>query len=170
MLAAVDEPLETARDLIQEMLNHVRTRSGYDFERYKQSTIVRRIHRRMQIYGHTQLPQYLDFLQEHEEEPLKLAGDFLISVTNFFRDPPAFAALEQDVIPGLFRNKQSDDQVRVWVTGCATGEEAYSIGILLLEYAHGMQAPPNLQIFAADISELALRRVRVFTRRRLNWM
>jgi two-component system CheB/CheR fusion protein len=159
-LVAVEEPLEAARDLIHEILDQVRIRSGYDFGRYKQSTILRRIHRRMQIFGYDQLAHYLNFLREHEEEVPRLAGDFLISVTSFFRDPLAFAALEREVIPGLFRNKQSDDQVRVWVTGCATGEEAYSIGMLLLEYAQGLQAAPTLQIFATDISEPALRRAR----------
>ena len=160
LVATEGEPADNARDLIQEILDQVRAGTGYDFGRYKQSTILRRIHRRMQIYGYEQLAQYLDFLHEHDEEVQKLSADFLISVTNFFRDAEAFAALEREVIPGLFHNKQGEDQVRVWVTGCATGEEAYSMGMLLLEYAQHLQHPPQIQVFATDISELALRRAR----------
>jgi two-component system CheB/CheR fusion protein len=156
----VEDPVETTRDLIQEILDHVRTVTGHDFSRYKQSTLLRRIHRRMQVYGYEQLARYLEFLRDHKEEVQQLAGDFLISVTNFFRDPGAFGTLELEVIPDLFRNKRSEDQVRVWVTGCATGEEAYSIAILLLEYAQQLPAPPALQVFATDISEVALRRAR----------
>jgi two-component system, chemotaxis family, CheB/CheR fusion protein len=159
-LVAAEEPATSVGDLIQEILEQVCAGTGYDFGRYKRSTIMRRIHRRMQIYGHEQLTQYLDFLHEHDDEVQKLSADFLISVTNFFRDVEAFAALERDVIPGLFRNKHGEDQVRVWVTGCATGEEAYSIGILLLEYAQQLQSPPSVQVFATDLSEIALRRAR----------
>lgn len=160
LLAPTEESSDSARDLIQEILDQVRVRSGHDFGRYKQSTILRRIHRRMQIYGYEQPGQYLDYLHEHEEEVQSLSSDFLISVTNFFRDTEAFAALERDVIPAIFRNKQAEDQVRVWVTGCATGEEAYSLGILLLEHAQHLQHPPHIQVFATDVSELALRRAR----------
>ena len=160
ILATEEEPPDNARDLIKEILDQVRAGTGYDFGRYKQSTILRRIHRRMQIYGYDQLTGYLEFLHEHGDEVQKLSADFLISVTNFFRDAEAFTALEREVVPGLFRNKQGEDQVRVWVTGCATGEEAYSMGILLLEYAQHLQHPPHIQVFATDISELALRRAR----------
>ena len=147
LVAPEGEPADNARDLIQEILDQVRAGSGYDFGRYKQSTILRRIHRRMQIYGYEQLAQYLDFLHEHDEEVQKLSADFLISVTNFFRDAEAFAALEREVVPGLFHNKQGEDQVRVWVTGCATGEEAYSMGMLLLEHAQHLQHPPQITNF-----------------------
>jgi two-component system CheB/CheR fusion protein len=154
------EPLESARDLLQEILEQVRIRSGYDFGRYRQSTILRRIHRRMQIYGFDQLAAYAAFLRQHDEEVPILVADFLISVTNFFRDADSFTILERDVIPELFRNKQREDQVRVWVTGCATGEEAYSIAILLLEHAQLLQYTNNIQVFATDINESALRRAR----------
>jgi two-component system CheB/CheR fusion protein len=155
-----DEAPETEREVIQKILTQVRVRTGYDFTRYKYSTLLRRIRRRMQLHNFAQLSQYLDYVREHADEAQTLFADFLISVTNFFRDPEAFAALEQTVIPELFRDKQSDDQVRVWVAGCATGEEAYSIGILLLEYAHQLPHPPSVQIFATDLSETALRQAR----------
>jgi len=148
------------RDVVQRILTQVRVRTGYDFTRYKQSTLLRRIRRRMQLHGFVSLNHYLDFVREHADEAQTLFSDFLITVTNFFRDRDAFAALEQDVIPELFRDKLSDDQVRVWVAGCATGEEAYSIAILLLEYAHQLNQPPSIQIFATDLSDAALRQAR----------
>jgi two-component system CheB/CheR fusion protein len=151
---------ETERELMLKILTQVRARSGYDFSRYKHSTLMRRIQRRMQLHGIDQLAGYLGFLREHGEEAQTLFADFLITVTNFFRDAEAFATLEHEVLPELFRAKTNDDQVRVWVTGCATGEEAYSIGMLLLEYAHQMAHPPAIQVFATDLSELALRRAR----------
>src|SRR5207249_2319341 len=85
-----------------------------------------------------------------------LLKDMLISVTNFFRDRAAFEALERLVIPALFRGKAAEDQVRVWVIGCATGEEAYSIAMLLAEYARELPAAPDLQVFATDIDEEAI--------------
>lgn len=148
------------RELMQKILTQVRARSGYDFSRYKYSTLMRRIQRRMQLHGYDSMAGYLAFVREHADEAQTLFADFLITVTNFFRDAEAFAVLEQEVIPELFRNKTSEDQVRVWVTGCATGEEAYSLGMLLLEYAHQTAHAPGIQIFATDLSETALRRAR----------
>ncbi|MFN8485995.1 MAG: CheR family methyltransferase [Caldilineaceae bacterium] len=155
-----EELPEDARDLVQKILTQVRAYSGHDFSRYKNSTIMRRIRRRMQVHGFDRLNDYLGFLREHSEEIQALFADFLITVTNFFRDPEAFASLEREVIPSLFQDKGPDDQVRVWVIGCATGEEAYSIGMLLLEYANQLDRPPSVQIFATDLSEEALRRGR----------
>jgi two-component system, chemotaxis family, CheB/CheR fusion protein len=151
---------EGERELMQKVLTQVRARSGYDFSRYKYSTLLRRIQRRMQLHGYDNMAGYLAFVREHADEAQTLFADFLITVTNFFRDAEAFAVLEQEVIPELFRDKTSEDQVRVWVTGCATGEEAYSLGILLLEYAHQTAHAPGIQIFATDLSEVALRRAR----------
>ncbi|MEZ4867481.1 MAG: chemotaxis protein CheB [Caldilineaceae bacterium] len=145
---------------VQKILTFVRAQSGHDFVRYKNSTILRRIKRRMLLHGLQTLPDYLKYLQEHQEEANALFADFLITVTNFFRDPEAFALLEQEVIPAIFQGKGKNDQVRVWVVGCATGEEAYSLGILLLEHAHQLEDPPRVQIFATDLSEEALRRGR----------
>lgn len=148
------------REIVQRILTQVRVRTGYDFTRYKQSTLLRRIRRRMQLHGFLSFNPYLEFVREHADEAQVLFSDFLITVTNFFRDREAFVALEQDVIPELFRGKLSDEQVRIWVAGCATGEEAYSIGMLLLEHAHQINQPPGIQIFATDLSETALRQAR----------
>jgi PAS domain S-box-containing protein len=114
----------------------------------------------MQIHGFAFLSDYLKYLRDHASEVQALYHDFLITVTNFFRDPEAFAYLEREIIPKLFVGKNARDQVRVWVVGCATGEEAYSLAILLLEHTSGLDAPPALQLFASDLSEEGLRQGR----------
>ena len=147
---------EAAAEALRDVLSLVRIRSGHDFGQYKRATLLRRIARRMQV---TQTQSYAEYHRYLREHPLELSGllrDFLISVTNFFRDPEAFAALTGHVVPHLFRDKTRSDQVRVWVAGCATGEEAYSIGMLLAEHADRLTDPPQLQIFATDIDEDAL--------------
>lgn len=149
---AADRPAPTDEAALREVLILLRTRTGRDFSYYKRATIVRRIARRMQVNEVDHLVGYLDCLRIHPGEAGALLQDLLISVTNFFRDAEAFAALLEQ-IPELFRDKTSSDTVRVWVPACATGEEAYSIGILLSEYARTLDAPPALQIFATDLDE-----------------
>lgn len=109
----------------------LRARTGHDFSNYKERTIVRRVQRRMHVLQIDELSAFLDRLRQDSREVTLLLQDLLIGVTNFFRDPDAFAALEREVIPHLFEGKGADDTVRVWVPGCATGEEAYSMAILL---------------------------------------
>src|SRR6185312_17203906 len=130
--------------------------SGHDFRHYKRVTVLRRIERRMQINLLKDLATYRDFLKEHPEETRALLNDMLIGVTNFFRDREAFESLEREVIPELFRAVHAPDQVRVWVPGCASGEEAYSIAMLLAEHADTLTAPPAFQVFASDIDEAAI--------------
>ncbi len=101
------------------------------------------------------IPPYLEFLRTHPAKRARLLQDLLIGVTHFFRDRESFAALEANV-PQLFAGKKQDDQVRVWVAGCATGEEAYSIAMLLCEHAARLESPPAIQIFATDIDEQAI--------------
>jgi two-component system CheB/CheR fusion protein len=147
-------------DLLQEILAMIRIRTGHDFSWYKRATLLRRLARRMQVCATESLSDYHRVLREQPAELGNLLRDFLISVTNFFRDPEAFDALAETVIPRLFRGKDHTDQVRVWVAGCATGEEAYSIAMLLSEYAMSLPAPPQLQVFATDIDEEALAEAR----------
>lgn len=142
--------------VLLEIISLLRIHTGHDFSHYKQATIIRRIERRLQVCGLTDLTAYRDRLKADEEENRALLDDLLIGVTNFFRDPEAFAALEGDVIPRLFRGKQHRDQVRVWVAACATGEEAYSLAMLLFEQAAGSSAAPTIQVFATDIDEDAI--------------
>ncbi|HWB02879.1 MAG TPA: chemotaxis protein CheB, partial [Verrucomicrobiales bacterium] len=144
---------------LREILLFLRTRTGRDFSYYKRATILRRISRRMQVNGVEDLAGYLLLLRTHPGEATALLQDLLISVTNFFRDREAFEALAAQ-IPFFFRNKGRGDFVRVWVPGCATGEEAYSIAILLLEYARTLDSPPGIQIFASDLDEHAVQKAR----------
>ena len=144
---------------LREVLAFLRTRTGRDFSYYKRATILRRIARRMRVNGLDELPAYLVYLRTHAGEAGALLQDMLISVTNFFRDAEAFAALER-IVPELFKGKGPGDAVRVWVAGCATGEEAYSIAILLGEHARTLDAPPPWQVFATDLDEDVIREAR----------
>lgn len=144
---------------LRDVLTFLNTRTGRDFSCYKRATILRRVARRMQVNGIADLPAYLAYLRTHAGEAGALLQDLLISVTNFFRDPASFAALELS-IPSLFKGKGPGDTVRVWVAGCATGEEAYSIAILLCEHAAKLVGPPQIQVFATDLDEEAIREAR----------
>ena len=151
-----EEPLEEEKgpagaDPIREVLALLRIRSGHDFSNYKRPTIGRRISRRVQVHELADVNEYIDYLRRHPEEIQALLSDLLITVTNFFRDKDTYKSLEQQVVPQIFANKTSAEQVRVWVAGCATGEEAYSIAILLHEHAARLADPPKIQIFATDI-------------------
>jgi two-component system CheB/CheR fusion protein len=143
----------------REVLAFVRNRSGRDFTHYKRSTVLRRIGRRMQVNGVSNLAAYLDCLRTRPGEAGALLQDMLISVTNFFRDGECFAALE-GMVHELFRGKTAADTVRVWVVACATGEEAYSIAMLLAEHARMLESPPSIQIFATDLDEDAVQAAR----------
>lgn len=144
-------------DILQRILVQLRERVGHDFTNYKHSTILRRIGRRMRVQNIDDMADYLSYLRRDHQEVQALFRDFLISVTNFFRDPQAFEALEEQVMPKLFSRKQQPvEQLRIWVPGCATGEEAYSLAILLSEYAAKNEARPDIQIFATDIDREAL--------------
>lgn len=142
-------------EALREILSFLKARTGRDFSYYKRATIVRRISRRLQINGLEDLPTYLGFLRTHQGEAGALLQDLLISVTNFFRDREAFAALEE-VIPQLFEHKTTEDAVRVWTPACATGEETYTLAMLLLEHARTLDAAPALQVFGCDLDEEAI--------------
>jgi two-component system, chemotaxis family, CheB/CheR fusion protein len=145
---------------LREVLNLVRLRTGNDFSQYKRPTLLRRIARRMQVHEILDLSSYRSFLYEHPEEISALLRDLLITVTNFFRDPDSFEVLGHEAVPKLFEGKGRGDQVRVWSVGCATGEEAYSLAMLLAEYATQLTESPKIQIFATDIDENAISEAR----------
>ena len=147
---------EGAEDLLRQILAFLRTKTGQDFSRYKRATVMRRVARRMQVAQTERLDDYLRYLRENSAEVQALFNDLLISVTNFFRDPDAFKVLANEVIPKLFENEQRDNVIRVWVPACATGEEAYSIAILLLEEAGRRNVRPEIQIFASDLDARSL--------------
>lgn len=134
----------------------LRNGTGHDFSEYKENTIARRLERRMKISQIETVEQYLAVLEREPQEVNQLFKDLLIGVTQFFRDPEAFDALHRKVIPKLFEGKDADSTVRVCVVGCSSGEEAYSIAMLLCEHASTLQNPPKIKIFATDIDERGL--------------
>jgi two-component system, chemotaxis family, CheB/CheR fusion protein len=153
-----------AADDIEFDLNRIfqllRTFSGNDFTHYKHSTVRRRIQRRMVLNGHEKLSDYVTQLQENPTEVRLLADDLLICVTAFFREPEAFEELARTVFPSILQNRSPDNPVRIWVAGCSTGEEVYSIAICLAEVLEASGANVPVQIFATDISEAALDKAR----------
>jgi two-component system CheB/CheR fusion protein len=126
-----------------------------DFTDYKRPTILRRIKRRMLQHNFNQVAKYSEFLKNNPKEIDLLANDFLISVTSFFRDPEAFEIIKKTVIPDIVKQNQ-DDVLKVWVAGCATGEEAYSLAILISEYLTKTKTSLEVKIFATDINKAAL--------------
>ena len=148
-------------DHLAQICAMLRVRTGHDFSGYKDKTIARRVQRRMQVLQVGTVPEFIERLRQEPTEIDALLQDMLIGVTNFFRDPQAFSALEKEVIARLFDGKGPDDTVRVWVPGCSTGEEAYSIAILLREHMSRANGAPRLQIFASDIDEEALQAARI---------
>jgi two-component system, chemotaxis family, CheB/CheR fusion protein len=154
-VASPSPPANNDEAVLRDVLSFLRARTGRDFSYYKRATIVRRLARRMQVNEVETLPNYLNFLRTHPGEAAALLHDLLISVTNFFRDPEAFGALEA-MIPQLFKGKSHADALRVWVPACATGEEAYSIAMLLSEHARTLDDPPTIQVFATDLDENVL--------------
>ena len=151
---------EDDHQALQAIFAHLRQRTAHDFSQYKRATILRRLARRLQVTGQQTLSAYAAHLRATPAEVQSLLRDFLISVTQFFRDPEAFDALERDGIPRLFEGKGRQDQVRVWVAGCATGEEAYTIAMLLCEHCDQLDEAPDIQVFATDIDDAALARAR----------
>ncbi|HEX2083373.1 MAG TPA: CheR family methyltransferase, partial [Xanthomonadaceae bacterium] len=140
---------------LREVLEILLARSGHDFRHYKRATVLRRIERRMQVRMVRDITAYRDLLGKEPDEPKALLDDMLIGVTNFFRDRESFEALERDVIPELFAGPDSE-RPRIWVPACSSGEEAYSLAILLADHADSLPAPPLFQVFATDIDEQAI--------------
>jgi len=153
-------PTTAATPLSENALKKIfvllRTHTGHDFSQYKPNTIFRRIERRMAVHQIEGLDDYVKYLQKNPPEVQALFNDLLIGVTNFFRDPESFAVLEAQVIPRLFEDKPAGAPVRVWSTGCSTGEEAYSIAILLQERLETLKVNYKVQVFATDIDSRAI--------------
>lgn len=147
-------------DEIEKILVLLRSQTGHDFSYYKPTTIVRRIKRRMAVNQLERLEDYLRFVREKPKEADTLFRELLIGVTNFFRDPDAFAALAEKVIRPIVVAKSRSTPIRVWVAGCSTGEEAYSIAILFREYIEDTQQDRKIQIFATDIDGTAIETAR----------
>lgn len=142
---------------LREIFAQLRVRTGHDFSNYKRGTVLRRLERRMGVHQVQTLAEYAAIVRDHPGETDALLKDLLISVTNFFRDCEAWEALERDVVPSLVQGKTgTEDTVRVWVAGCATGEEAYSVAMLLDEQVEKMAQPLAFQVFASDLDDRAV--------------
>ncbi len=147
---------EVDRETLGEIYAILRSQVGHDFSGYKTNTFLRRLARRIRVSGAVGPKAYLERLRANPAEVTALFRDLLINVTRFFRDPAAFDALVAQVVPKLFEGRDATDTVRVWVPACSTGEEVYSLAILLREYMTTLPVPPRVQIFATDIDERAL--------------
>jgi len=148
-------------DGYKKILQHLRNNNSVDFSLYKTTTIRRRIHRRMLLTKHDTLDSYASFLKGNSRELDALYSDVLISVTSFFRTPEAFDLLKHKIFPRILKDRGRDEPVRIWVLGCSTGQEAYSIAMAFTEYAEAVSRAPKLQIFATDLNEAVLDRARL---------
>ena len=148
-------------ELEDQILALVRQESGIDFSQYKSNTLQRRIRRRMVLLKMSRLEDYAACLRNNPTEIDALYQDILISVTNFFRNPEAFEALKTKVIPRLFKNHSRQDPVRVWVLGCSTGEEPYSLAIALTEYATEHRLSVPITIYATDLNNVSVEKSRL---------
>jgi two-component system CheB/CheR fusion protein len=147
-------------DTLNKVLVLLRAQTGHDFSQYKRSTLHRRIGRRMALQHVENLDDYLRYVGQRPEELTALFRDLLVGVTAFFRDAEAFGALEEEVIPRLFEGKEPGSAIRVWVPACSTGEEAYSLAILLQERMTALRRAHTVQVFATDIDSHAIGQAR----------
>ena len=157
---ATERDAAMAEQLLLDILTQLRASTGHDFKHYKRATVLRRIERRLQVTAQPDLAAYYNFLQGHPDETKALLGDMLIGVTNFFRDREAYEALERDVVPNLVKSLEDSvphrEEVRVWSAGCSTGEEAYSLAMLVAEQLALDASGAKMQVFATDIDERAI--------------
>lgn len=146
---------------LSAILQIVQKNTGVDFSAYKMSTVKRRIIRRTVLHRLNTLPEYLQYLRNNQPEAFLLFNDLLINVTTFFRDPEAAEYLKTRVLPDLIKNKRHNEPVRIWVPACSTGQEAYSLAILLIEVLGEQYTHLPIQIFATDLSEAAVNKARL---------
>ena len=152
-LIASDAIRSSERGAISRILMIIRTKTGHDFTQYKKSTIYRRVTRRMAVHLIGDINIYARFLEEHPDEIKTLFRELLINVTSFFRDPEAFVTLKDEILKNLILQKSEYESIRAWVPGCATGEEAYSIAIIIREILDEMGKDCKVQIYSTDIAE-----------------
>lgn len=158
ILKGVDLPApDKVDDPLRDLLTHVSGQTNIDFRNYKTSTILRRISRRMAVTHNTTIKNYTEFIRNHPEEEKELVRAFLIKVTGFFRDPEAFAVIKNSIIPELIeRGKENGRTLRLWSAGCATGEEAYSLAMLVANHLGPEFSEWNVKVFATDLAADAI--------------
>jgi two-component system CheB/CheR fusion protein len=155
-----DESIITEDKGIEGIFDILRSAKGLDFTHYKTPTISRRVSRRMVLLKLENLKSYIKFLRENKDEVEELYEDLLLNVTSFFRDPKVFDALKKQVLPAILKNKTKNQDVRIWVPGCSSGEEAYSIAICLLEVLGNKTRAVPVQIFSTDVRERSINEAR----------
>ncbi len=158
-LTTATQAPETAvfpREILRAVLRLLRGRTKQDFSAYKPTTIRRRIERRMSVHQIQEPEAYVRYLQSNPHEIDTLFSELLISVTSFFRDPEAYAVLAEEALPGLLRDRGEDHTLRVWIPGCATGEEAYSVAMVLQECMEKHEKRLQVQMFGTDLDERAI--------------
>jgi two-component system, chemotaxis family, CheB/CheR fusion protein len=153
-------PPPRAENALKKIFILLRAQTGHDFSQYKPSTLLRRIERRMAVHQLETMDEYVKYLQQTPKDVEALFRDMLIGVTNFFRDPEAFKVIEENAIPRLFAGKPAGSVIRIWSAGCSTGEEAYSLAILLQERLESLKQNFKVQIFATDIDSQAIANAR----------
>jgi two-component system CheB/CheR fusion protein len=153
-----EPPIKTMDDEknMRDIIDLIKAEHPLDFSDYKPTTILRRIKRRAAYHHFNKLPEYLAFLKATPDEVEALTKEFLISVSSFFRDPAAFEFIEKEIVPNILNQTRNGDEIKVWVPGCATGEEAYSLAMLFCEQATGDYKDVTIKIFATDVDDEAL--------------
>tara|TARA_R110001592_G_scaffold319982_1_gene597826 strand:+ start:20595 stop:25838 length:5244 start_codon:yes stop_codon:yes gene_type:complete len=149
-------PLDEQSDIYTNILHAIFSVTGVDFTKYKRNTLLRRLEKRMHLHGQQSLQQYENYIKEHEEELNILGQDFLIGVTSFFRDFEAFQVYSNIIVPSLLKDREDQSVVRIWVPGCSTGEEAYTLAIIMDHYIRENKLDIDFRIFATDIDNRAL--------------
>jgi two-component system CheB/CheR fusion protein len=155
-----NKPIVTEDKGLESIFDILRSTKGLDFTHYKTTTISRRLSRRILLLKLENLKHYIKFLRENKDEVEKLYEDLLLNVTSFFRDPKVFHTLKKLVLPAILKNKTKDQEVRIWVPGCSSGEEAYSIAICLIEALGNKTSVVPIKIFATDVSESGINKAR----------
>jgi len=155
-----DKSIITEDKGLESIFDILRSAKGLDFTHYKTPTISRRVSRRMVLLKLENLKDYIKFLRENKDEVEKLYEDLLINVTSFFRDSKVFDTLKKQILPAILKNKTKNQEVRIWVPGCSSGEEAYSIAICILETLGNKAGAVPVQIFATDVSENGIDKAR----------
>lgn len=150
---------EEVRDF-ESLLDHLKTMRGFDFSAYKRTSLQRRVDKRMQMVGVEGYGNYIDHLEVHPEEFISFFNMILINVTSFFRDEPAWDYLAKEVVPRLLKNKRDNEGIRIWSAGCASGQEAYTLAMVMAEAIGPEQVRDRLKIYATDVDEEALGQAR----------
>lgn len=145
----------------ENLLRYVRDTRGFDFTGYKRTSLVRRVRHRMEAAGHTSFDEYLDVLQASSDEFASLFNTILINVTSFFRDRDSWDFIASNVITGLLAERAPNDPIRIWSAGCASGQEAYTLAILMAEALGADEFRQRVKIYATDVDEAALTEARI---------